>query len=171
MKKLTHLTLLVLLAAWLPACIFPGYKIKPGDKLGGMQFINDDEACPGPNFSDICGFPALADGTCLIPASTPVFWISTGWVEATQAELESTWKDSTWKLTFDGHELDLAKFGTYDMELDGQKARIWEVCISNPPEGKHNVYYEYEFIHGVHLGKWFSDLTFTVEPASVAPLP
>jgi hypothetical protein len=171
MKKLTYLTLVVLLAALLHSCVFPGYKLKPGDKLGDMEFINNYEACPGPNFSDICGFPALADGTCEIPKSIPVFWISTGWVENTQEELESTWKDSTWKLTFDGHEVDLSKFGTYDMELDGQKARTWSVCISNPSEGKHTVYYEYEFINGVHLGKRHSNLVFTVLPDDTGPTP
>ena len=171
MKKPTCITLAVIFAGLLTSCVFPGYKLKPGDKLGDMEFINDYELCPGPNFSDICGFSALSDGTCVIPVSIPVFWISTGWAEETQEELELDWQDSVWTMTFDGHEVDLTEFGTYDWELDGQPTRSWNVCISNPAIGKHTVYYEYEFFNGVHLGKRHSDLSFTVAEASIIPAP
>src|SRR3989304_4857790 len=132
MKRLACITLFVLLAALISSCVFPGYKLKPGDKLGDMEFINNYEECPAPNFSDICGFNALADGTCEIPASISTFWISTGGVENPQEELEFNWQDFKWTMTFDGHAVDLPVFGTYDMELDGQKARTWNVCISRP---------------------------------------
>jgi hypothetical protein len=171
MKTLARMTLVVLLAALLSSCVFPGYKIKPGDKLGDMEFINNYELCPAPNFTDICGFPALEGGTCVIPASIPVFWISIGWAEDTVEELEFNWLDSKWKMTFDGHEVDLLKFGTYDMDLEGQKARAWDVCISHPASGKHTVNYEYEFVNGVHLGKRHSTLIFTVLAADGAQTP
>jgi len=162
MKKLASVSWMVLLVVLMTACQFPGTKIKPGDKIGDMEFVSDYESCPAPNFSDICGFDALADGTCEIPASMTQFWISIGWAEDTQEALELAWLDSEWNMTFDGYNVNLSSFGTFDMDLEGQKARTWNVCISNPPVGKHTVVYLYSFENGSRPGNHTSALTFTV---------
>ena len=162
MKKIAVLGWLFLFAVLTASCQFPGTKIKPGDKIGDMEFISNYEQCPAPNFSDICGFDALADGTCEIPADMTQFWISIGWAEDTQEALGLAWQDSKWNMTFDSYNVDLSAFGTYDMDLEGQKARTWNVCISNPPAGKHTVVYKYSFENGSRPGNHTSTLIFTV---------
>ena len=170
MKKLAYLMLIVI-AAFTASCQFPGTKIQPGDKIGNMEFISDYEQCPAPNFSDICGFPTLAYGTCEIPADLTKFWISTGWAEDTQDALELAWKDSEWSMTFDGYAVDLPAFGTFDMELDGQMARTWNVCISNPTPGIHTVIYKRHLENGSEPGNRADTLTFTVLSADATQTP
>ena len=162
MKKLSCIISIVLFTITMASCYFPGYKLKPGDKVEDMEFINEYEQCQAPNFSDICGFPALADGTCEIPASMTQFWVSTGWAEDTQEGLELAWKDSIWSMTFDNYKVDLPAFGTFDMDLEGQKARAWNVCISNPTPGIHTVVYKIYFENGSRPGNHTYTLSFTV---------
>jgi len=170
MNKIACLALIVL-AALTASCQFPGSKIQPGDKIGDMEFISEYEQCPAPNFTEICGFPALVLGTCEIPADMTKFWVSTGWAEDTQEELELAWKDSQWSMTFDGHAVDLPAFGTFDMELDGQKARAWNVCISDPTPGKHTVAYKSHFERGSEPGNRGNTLIFTVLAADATLTP
>ena len=170
MKKIAYITL-ILIAAFTASCQFPGTKIQPGDKIGNMEFISDYEQCPAPNFSDICGFLALWKGTCEIPADMTKFWISTGWAEDTQDALELAWKDSEWSMTFDGYAVDLPAFGTFDMELDEQKARTWNVCILNPTPGIHTVIYKRHLENGSMPGEFADRLTFTVLSADATQTP
>lgn len=165
MKKFSFVSWLVLFAVLTASCQSPEAKIKPGDKIGDMEFISDFEQCPAPNFSDICGFDALTAGTCEIPASMTQFWISRGWAEDTQEALDLAWKDSKWNMTFDGYKVDLYAFGTFDMDLLGQKARAWNVCISNPAPGRHTVVYEFYMENGMEWGNHANTYVFTVLPA------
>jgi len=162
MKKLACIILIVLITGSMVSCYFPGYKLKPGDKIGATEFSNNYELCPAPNFSDICGFPALVDGSCEIPASMTQFWVSIGWAEDTMEDLELTWLDSKWNMTFDGYKVDLPAFGTFDMDLEGQKARVWNVCVSNLAPGKHTVVYEYYFENGMRRGNHTDTFIFSV---------
>jgi len=163
MKKLASVSWMILFVVLTTSCQFPGSKIQPGDKIGDMTFINDYQQCPAPNFNEICGgFETLADGTCEIPADMTKFWVSTGWAEDTQEALELAWKDSEWSMAFDGYKVDLPAFGTFDMELDGRPTRAWNVCISNPAQGKHTVIYEFYLENAVERGNHVSRLSFTV---------
>lgn len=163
MKRFACIGGMILLAVLAASCQFPGTKIQPGDKIGNMEFINDYEQCPAPNFNDICGgFGPLEDGTCVIPVDMTKFWVSTGWAEPTQDELELAWKDSEWGMTFDGYKVDLPAFGTYDMQYEGQPARAWNVCIANPAPGQHTVIYTMHFEHGSRPGNHANKLIFTI---------
>jgi hypothetical protein len=163
MKKLAFVSWLVLLAVLTASCQFPGTKIKPGDKIGGMEFISEYEKCPAPNFNDICGgFESLVNGTCEIPADMTQFWISLSLVQDTQEALELAWKDSEWSMTFDGYEVDLYAFGTFDMDLEGQRARAWNVCISNPTPGRHTVIYKWFIKNAVEWGNFTTTHSFKV---------
>jgi hypothetical protein len=163
MKKITSICFMILFSLIMASCQFPGTKIQPGDKIGDMEFINDYEKCPAPNYNDICGgFQPLADGTCEIPPDMPKFWISTGWSEETEDELEWAWDDAKWSLTFDGYKVDLPAFGTFDMVLDGLPTRAWNVCINNPKAGKHTVVYKIHFDNGPEPGNHTWTHIFTV---------
>lgn len=162
--KVPTLFLGSLMAAILIAsCQMPGTKIQPGDKIGGMEFINEWENCQAPNFNDICGgFDTLIDGTCEIPAELTKFWISTSLLRDTQEDLEFGWEGSEWSMTFDGYAVDLPAFGTFDMDYEGKRARVWNVCISNPVPGKHTVAYKWFIKNGVEWGNFENSLSFTV---------
>ena len=168
MKKLAFVSWLVLLAVLTASCQFPGTKIKPGDKIGDMEFISEYEQCQAPNFNDLCGgFETLTNGTCVIPPGTTKFWISISLVRDTQEELEQGWEGSEWNMTFDGHKVDLNAFGTFDFDWENpegqvQRARGWNVCISNPTPGMHTVMYEYFVKNGIEWGNFTSTNRFTV---------
>ena len=163
MKALIRIGCLISLALLAASCQFPGTKIRPGDRIGGMEFLNDYAECPAPNFNDICGgFESLEEGTCEIPAELTMFWVSTGWAEETQDALELAWKDSEWSLTFDDYVVDLPAFGTFGLQYDGQPARAWNVCISNPAPGTHTVVYKIHFEHGSRPGNHTNVLTFSI---------
>ena len=169
MKKLAFISWLILFAALTASCQFPGTKIKPGHKIGDMEFINEYEQCQAPNIlNDLCNQTQLDKGTCEVALSQ--FWISTGWMEGSQEAMELAWKDSEWSMTFDGHEVDLWAFGTFDMEwtdptgkiTDVQHARIWNVCVSNPTLGKHTVRYDFLLKNGPWRGSHYVNFNFTV---------
>lgn len=168
MKKFAFVGWLILLAILITSCQFPGTKIKPGDKIGEMEFINEWEQCQAPNFNDICGgFDSLLDGTCEIPADMTQFWISISLARDTQEDLELGWTDSKWNMTFDGYKVDLYAFGTFDMdwvndEGTPQRARAWNVCISNPTPGKHTVTYDFFIKNGVRRGNFTQTYSFIV---------
>jgi len=163
MNRLACIGWVILLAVLMTACQFPGTKIKPGDKIGDMEFISEFEECQAPNIlNDICTFDALNDGTCEVPASLTKFWVSTGWSEGSQESLELSWKDSEWSMTFDDYEVNLYAFGTYDMDWEDMRARVWDVCVSNPTPGKHTVRYEFLLKNGVQRGNHEVIFNFTV---------
>ena len=169
MKKFAFTTWLILFAVLTASCQFPGSKIKPGDKIGEMEFLNVWEDCQAPNIlNDLCTQIQLDEGTCEVALSQ--FWISTGWMEGSQEAMEMEWEDSEWSMTFDGREVDLWAFGTFDMQWtdpigvvkDVQYARVWNVCISNPPLGAHAVEYEFILKHGPWRGVHVVTFNFTV---------
>jgi hypothetical protein len=86
--------------------------------------------------------------------------------------MEMEWKDSEWSMTFDGQEVDLDAFGTFDMQWtdptgvvkDVQYARVWNVCISNPTPGPHVVQYDFLLKYGPWRGNHTVMFNFTVLP-------
>jgi hypothetical protein len=169
MNKFAYISWMILFAVLTASCQSPEAKIKPGDKLGDMEFINEYEQCQAPNIlNDLCNQTQLDEGTCEVALDK--FWVSTGWMEGSQDAMELAWKDSEWSMTFDGHEVDLWSFGTFDMEWtdptgvvkDLQYARVWNVCVSNPPLGKHTVVYNFLLKNGVWRGNHEVTFNFTV---------
>ena len=168
MKKLSFLLLVGLVASLLVSCYLPGSKLKPGDKIGNMEFITEYESCPAPHLAEICSGATLEDGTCKIPASITKFWVGASWVEDTTEEVEEAWRDSEWKMTFDGKPVDLPAFRTFDMDFKDQKARVWDVCVSNPAPGEHIVHFDFYMPNGVQHGNHAIDYVFTVLPPEQA---
>jgi len=166
-KRLTFAIGVMLLAGLLASCTFPGSKLKPGDTVGDMELTTEFDL----NIHSLCSFDELAEGTCQIPSTITEIGISTGWFEITEDALNLTWLDSTWTMTFDGREVDLASFGTFDLDWEGQKARVWDVGITNPAPGKHTVHYEFNFKNGPERGNHFVDYIFTVIDAPPTLVP
>ena len=158
MKKLIFSISVMLLASSLAACVLPGSKLKPGDTVGDMQLTTEFDL----NIHYLCSFEELAEGTCQIPDTLSEIGISTGWSEITTDALDLTWLDSKWTMTFDGREVDLASFGTFDLDWEDQKARVWDVGITNPAPGEHTVHYEFYFKNGPERGNHYVDYIFTV---------
>ena len=162
MRKLSLFVWFIGLSISMAAC--SPKLLSPGDKIDEMELFS---YCDGVNVVDICTFDELNEGTCQVPGSPNFLWVSTGWVEPTIAELESAWKDSTWKMTFDGQAVNLAEFGTYDLKVIDPdygpvQARVWNFCISNPTPGVHTARYDYHFVNGSRPGNNATVWTFTV---------
>lgn len=168
MKTLACLVSITLTASLLTSCYLPGYKLKPGDKIGEMTLVGD---IPN-NLNELCGgFDSLLDGTCEVPASISPLGISTGWQEDTLEALEMAWKDSKWEMSFDGHPVDLSAFETFDMEVGGKKVRVWNIGITNPTPGKHIVQYDFFIDNSIERGNHSVTWTFTIVPAGPTQTP
>ncbi len=161
MKYPPTVAAVMVLASLLGSCTLPWASIKPGTKIGEMEVL---DFCEGPNISEICTWDELEVGDCILPAGLDSFWISIGWVEDTQAQLEESWLGSRWSMTLDGRKVDLASFGTYDMDFEGKRARVWDVCLSNPTPGEHAVQYDFFLEHSVRRGNHTTEMKFTVQP-------
>jgi hypothetical protein len=162
MKRFASLILVMLVTVSLTSCYLPGYKLKPGDKIGEMVLTGSISR----NVNEVCrGFDTLIAGTCEIPASVSPLGISTGWAEATLEDLDLAWKDSTWKMSFDGREIDLTAFDTFDLDIfPGQKARVWSIGIINPTPGRHTIQYDFYLENSVERGNHSVTWSFTIVP-------
>jgi hypothetical protein len=161
-KKLACTICLVLMVGLLTSCVFPGSKLKPGDRLGKMELTTEFDL----NINYLCGFDELDAGTCQVPDSVTVLGVSTGWAEDTIEQLDAAYKDSVWKMTIDGREIDLPSFGTFDLDWGEQKARVWAVGLSNLALGEHTARYEFYLENSVERGNHTMVYQFTVVPAS-----
>ncbi len=168
MKSLPVLAAVVVLASLLGSCTLPWASIRPGTKIGEMEVL---DFCEAPNISSLCSWEKLDAGDCIVPAGMDQFWISTGWEEETIEELEAAWLDSRWSMTLDGRNVDLASFGTYDMNEDGLRQRVWDVCLSHPSAGQHVVIYDYFMPNGIQRGNHQTRIIFTMMPAEPSAAP
>lgn len=161
MKKDVALIVALLMVCLFSSCVFSGQKLKPGDQIGEMR-LDTDMGGPVPELTTFCEWVEIQSGTCEVPATTTQLCVSTGWAEDTLEELNGAWEESDWKLTIDGQEIDLDAFGTFDLTVDGQKSRIWNVCLYNPTVGTHSVQYEYSLKSGSRPGNHTAVMDFTV---------
>jgi len=162
MKKMALLLLFVVMIASLVAC--KEKMLKPDDTIGEMKLLS---FCEGAIVNELCTYEELDEGTCVVPAGVKDLWVAYGWGEETAEELETAWKDSVWKLTFDDHPIDLAPFGTYDIDtsdplLGPMKLRVWNFCVSNITPGKHHARYDFYLPNAYERGNHAHDWTFTV---------
>jgi hypothetical protein len=160
-KKLACMICLVIVAGVLTACVFPGSKLKPGDRIGQMELTTEYDL----NINYLCGFDELDAGTCRVPDSVSVLGVSTGWAEDTLEQLEAAWTDSVWTLTIDDREVNLPSFGTFDLDWGEQKARVWDVGLSSLALGEHTVRYEFSLENSVERGNHTVVYQFTVVAA------
>jgi len=189
MRKFTLLGWLALFIAITMSCLFTSAetKIRPGDRIGDMEFFTNEDELQVLNLNEICSFDELFKGTCLIPTSLSGFCISSGWTEGSQAELELDMKDSEWSMTFDDHEIDLRAFGSHEFVSNTQLTRfwdvpdkmekeihkssqvmqMWDVCVSNPGIGKHTIQYEFLLKNGVWRGYHIETYTFSVRAVAM----
>ena len=158
MNKLAYIALTALLAYSVSSCYFPGYRLKPGDKIGQMELTTSFEK----NIHELCDFTILSLGTCEIPPQESAIGVSTGWAEDTLEALDSVWSGSSWEVTIDDHKVDLPSFGTFDLDVEGQKARVWDIGLSNLAQGKHVVQYDFHFENGLRVGNHTQLFIFTV---------
>jgi hypothetical protein len=155
---------MALVCLFLASCGLLGGKIQPGDRIGDMEIL---DFCEGSILVELCSFDDLQVGNCQIPAEIKALWISPGWGEETQEELELSWKDSEWSMTIDKKTIDLPAFGTYDLDIPDPflgvlKGRTWNVCIANPSPGEHIIRTEWNFVNGARRGNHAQDYIFTV---------
>jgi hypothetical protein len=168
MKSLPIVVAAVVLTPLLASCSLPWSPIEPGTRIGKMEVL---DFCDGPNISKLCSWDELDAGDCIVPAGMDQFWISTGWEEETTEALETSWLDSEWSMTLDGRKVDLAAFGTFDMNEDGLRQRVWDICLRNPSPGEHVVMYDFYMPNGVERGNHQARMIFTVMPAVAGSAP
>jgi len=161
MKKLARIAFIGLLASSMTSCYYPGYKLKPGDKIGNMELTTSFDK----NIHELCDFTELSLGTCEIPAPESAIGISTGWAEDTLEALNLAWAGSRWEMSIDNHQVDLPSFGTFDLDFGGQKARVWDVGLLNFEPGKHTVQYDFHLENGARVGNHTQLFIFTVMAA------
>ena len=161
MKRTMGFVIILILGVTAGAC--SPKPLQPGDKIGDMELLN---MCEGTNIVEVCPYNTLLDGTCKVKPAA-YMWLSAGWTEKTTEELDLTFKDSSWKLFFDDHEVDIEAFGTYDVEVTDPvngpvKGRVWNFCVGNITPGVHHLSYEHTFKYGSRPGFNIENWTFTV---------
>ena len=161
MKKNARLALIVLILIATVSC--SPKKLVPGDNIRAMELI---DFCEGTNLIDQCNFKTLVEGDCQVPA-VDYLWVSAGWSELNEWDLNVMWDTFTWEMTFDGYPVDLPSFGTYDLDIDDtltgtRRARVWNVCIANPEPGVHVAHWVRNYIYDEQEGQEVFDWTFTV---------
>ena len=160
--------LIVVFTGLLVSCSLLGGKLKPGDKIGDMQIL---DFCEGKVLYELCNDDQFTEGTCEIPASVTNLWISPGWTEDTQEQINAAWEGSKWEATIDERKIDLPAFGTYDFDKGDRKARTWNVCLSNLTAGEHVLSVHFYLENSIERGNHYMTLPFTVLAADPAKKP
>lgn len=161
MKKIAQPALIMLLFISMVSC--SPKKLVPGDRIGNMELMN---FCEGANLIELCNFKTLVEGDCQVPP-VDYLWVSAGWSELNDWDLNVMWDTFTWEMTFDGYPVDLPSFGTYDLDIydsisGTRRARVWNFCISNPEPGVHVAHWVRNFVYDEREGQEVFDWTFTV---------
>jgi hypothetical protein len=142
--------------------------LRPGARIGPMRLERVDS---GDNLVSIFNFcnplifaPGLIHRHCTIPGSHRLF-VGWGDFESTYPALERVWRHERWRLRIDGHDIQLANFGTDDRTLysypPGSHAnsilREWRIALINPSPGPHRIRY---LVYRDHAT--VTDVTWTV---------
>jgi hypothetical protein len=135
-KKLTCLTLIVVLVAILAACTKatatpnPIDMIEPGDTVNGVLVTTGDK-------NSIFGFDLPCTEKDKIYTCTTSFGNPTNVTSAvygsTQEELQSKWETFTYTITIEGQPVDLPAFGTIDFihQQSGLYMRAYNVALTS----------------------------------------
>ena len=150
--------------------------LKPGDHIRDMVLTNKEPASYEV-FTTYCAIPSDSHTptsttiTCSdLPRGT-ILAAGHGWYSATQQELDNAWSAMRWQINIDEQELDLASFGTQDMDRDGGgRIRSWQVWLENLTPGQHSVRIVYhvtrafkDSLDDMAMGDYGTTFTFTVK--------
>jgi hypothetical protein len=146
--------------------------LRPGDEADGMRLTAATQA--DPRIFEFCNPIILKPGTyartCQVPDRQRLM-IGHGDLAASAELLEQEWQAERWQLYLDGHQVDLAAFGTlpdrhfFESGI-GEEVwlREWSVTIVNPTPGRHTLRYVQEQLPAANavVGTIDTTWTFTV---------
>jgi enterochelin esterase family protein len=146
--------------------------IEPGERVGDMALTTaQNEGGTEPQLFDFCdpyiteSDPATITRECEVPAM-PYYFIGYGIFADTTSELDAQWPTMAWELILDGHPVNLAAFGTMDLDW-GQQFRFWNVVLENPTPGEHTIRYTFSEFGDPTDATW----VFTVASPAAMELP
>lgn len=173
MKKIVTQFLLFALAA----CGAPATptidSLQPGESVSGMlarTMVDTNEADSMFNFCDpFFGInpPVEFFTDCNLPQMKNLF-VGYGDFGTSQEDLERRWNEQTWELYINGRPVDLEAFGTFDLNVAGNPARVWNIMLEDVSPGFHQVRYVRRSVADPTLAV---DITwkFTLVDATPAP--
>jgi hypothetical protein len=131
--------------------------VGPGDKIGTMTLIRGSEREAdtelwGLYCDAVIPTPGRYRRTCSSPPFVPHLrrlFIGYGDWERTRKALNSVWKQLKWDLWFDGHRVNLSRFGYSERRLYNFPAaggrqvllREWSVIVAGVTKGRHVIRY------------------------------
>ncbi|HEX6036200.1 MAG TPA: hypothetical protein VFY83_17300 [Anaerolineales bacterium] len=127
--------------------------LNPGDEIDGMVITTG--AAEAPPLWAFCPPASETDNTvtmdCELPP-LPKLAIGHTFGAADRALQTLDWSEATWKVSLDGHLVDLSAFGTYDFVFPDlskppspirevfRNMKIWDVMLENPTPGMHTLH-------------------------------
>ncbi len=150
MKKLVHLTLIVLCTMISSACAqatpqpiaeaqpeAENETINPGDKIGDFLITTGDDDKVLYTTQIHCPFnQSTLTETCEIPIGTKVN-VGLGVYGDSVEKLDAYWSDQSYEMTIDGRAVNLQAFGSIDIPHPiVHTMRLWNVVIVSDKPGK-----------------------------------
>lgn len=147
--------------------------LKPGDQIGAIKLVKGEQANLEDSIFNFCD-PQLGSQfvtltiECQVTRSDYLF-VGYGEVANSIEDLNEQWLKKRWELSIDGMPVDLAAFGTLDVDL-GRNIRVWNIALENIPPGLHVLRYKASEIENP---QHVTDLTwsFTVADQTVSTTP
>jgi hypothetical protein len=122
-----------------------GNLLRPGAEVDGTRLTTADET-DTTIFDITCDpirlEPGIHESHCRVP-QLPRLMVGFGNIAASPELLEQEWRAQRWQLYLDGHEVDLAAFGTLADRpyVAGTWIRLWAVTLVSPTPGQHTLRY------------------------------
>ena len=152
--RLIGITILAVAVLAVPVALCAQEALQPGDSIGEMSLRSGGAA--GPPLWAFCSpaFQNLGVTTteCTVP-QLPEVASGHGSYGADEALRDAMWSAQSWELFLDGHQVDLAAFGSEEADLPlapgmfgydpnqqvVAKLRSWDVVLVNPSPGAHTL--------------------------------
>lgn len=117
----------------------------PGDTIGSMRLVQAQYASVERSIFNFCD-PQFGSQSVVLTVECRVsrsdyLFVGYGEIANSMEKLDQQWRSKTWKLSIDGNPVDLAAFGTLDVDL-GRKIRVWNVALEGISPGSHALRYE-----------------------------
>jgi predicted esterase len=111
--------------------------------------------------------PAVMQRECHMPA-LPELFIGLGDVAPTMSEVLQGWNQETWEMWLDDQPIDLAAFGTLDVDYQAFKGRLWNVMLLDATPGVHTLRYTIAGMAG-SAGPIETTWLLTIEGSQASP--